>query len=147
MKIDILQSLELVGQAMVLDTQKKIVEKGKRASGNLLRSIDYSVKPDGEGGYRFSLVINPPADKYAQYVELGRKPGKQPPLTAIQNWCKYKGINIKYAFPIARSIGQRGIQPTPIFSLIYKEYLPIISKTTEEELALVIEKFIADKLG
>lgn len=143
----LLDKLELVGQSMVLETKRRILQKGKKASGALLKSIDYEITETSDGNLKFKLVINPPADKYAQYVELGRRPGKQPPVSAIERWCRYKGIEVKWAFPIARAIGQRGIEPTPIFSQIYKEYLPIISATTEEELSKVIEDFIANNLG
>jgi hypothetical protein len=39
---------------------------------------------------------------------VGRAPGRMPPTEAIRQWCKVKGIDPVFAFPIARNIGKQG---------------------------------------
>jgi phage gpG-like protein len=74
---------------------------------------------------------------YAIYVDAGRGPGKQPPLQKIKDWCSYKRIDERYAFPIARKIGQEGLPSHP-FLYIYLEELPSLI----EELQKVLKKEI-----
>ena len=61
-----------------------------------------------------ALVVGNHAD-HALYVEKGRRPGKRPPMSAIQRWMAAKGIPSRAAFPIARAIGKRGIKGRPCF--------------------------------
>jgi hypothetical protein len=52
---------------------------------------------------------------YGEFVDKGRRPGKQPPISAIKPWLQIKGIPEKFAFPIARNIGKKGIKAVPFF--------------------------------
>jgi len=140
-------SLKILGEEMVKAAKDKIVEKKKIASKNFLNSIDYTIKELEDGSQRISLIVKPPVDKYAQYIELGRKPGKQPPLEPIKRWARYKGIDPKYAYPIARSIGLKGIPPANIFKQIFEKYLPKIIKITEEDIAEEIERFVKETIS
>lgn len=76
----------------------------------------------------------------ALFVEYGRRPGKQPPLNNIKDWCKSRGIPQSAAFPIARNIGRKGIKPTPFLKPLkdLSELLYKISKlgvqTVKEEI-------------
>ena len=44
---------------------------------------------------------------YAYFVEHGRKPGKQPPISSLTAWCARHGMRGK-EYPLARSIGKHG---------------------------------------
>jgi len=97
------------------------------ASGHLSKSLYYNLK------FRYNkptidfTVSNDEAGKYADVIELGRKPGaKMPPVKPIEDWIRIKRLklrnrqgefikstesNIKSAaFAIAKSIGEKGIQ-------------------------------------
>ncbi len=47
---------------------------------------------------------------YAYFQEYGRKPGKPPPISAIQGWANRHGIP---PFLVARAIGRKGVKPRP----------------------------------
>lgn len=68
---------------------------------------------------------------YAAPVEYGRKPGRMPPVEAIQLWVIRKGIassdNAKsVAFLIARAIGKRGTKGAFMFKRGYQAALPTV---------------------
>ena len=73
---------------------------------------------------------------YGTFVDQGRKPGKQPPISKIRQWLSIKGIPQKAAFPIAKKIGRYGIKPTPFFSITIQKHV----KELEDKIAkLAIE--------
>jgi hypothetical protein len=58
------------------------------------------------------IIIEMPL--YGLVIDTGRRPGaKMPPIEAIKGWCSVKAIDLKYAYPIARSIGKKGIKAKP----------------------------------
>ena len=110
----------------IIDNYKSQLEAEEMNNGELYRKISYSVST-GTGGWVISVSL---AD-YWKYVEYGRRPGKMPPVSAIENWINVKQIvphsmTLKsgktviptipqLSFLIARSIGRRGIAPKPLF--------------------------------
>ena len=50
-------------------------------------------------------------EDHAVFAELGRRPGKPPPVAAISGWAARHGVP---AFPLALAIGRRGIKPQPV---------------------------------
>ena len=110
----------------IITTYKSQLEAEQMNNGELYRTISYSVST-GNSGWVISVSL---AD-YWKYVEYGRRPGKMPPVSAIENWIKVKQIiphsmTLKsgktviptipqLSFLIARSIGRRGIAPKPLF--------------------------------
>ena len=110
----------------IITTYKSQLEAEKMNNGELYKKISYSVST-GTGGWVISVSL---AD-YWKYVEYGRRPGKMPPVSAIENWINVKQIvphsmTLKsgktviptipqLSFLIARSIGRRGIAPKPLF--------------------------------
>lgn len=111
----------------IITTYKSQLEAEQMNNGELYRSISYSVST-GTGGWVISVSLA----EYWKYIENGRRAGaKMPPVSAIENWIKVKQIiphsmTLKsgktviptipqLSFLIARSIGQRGIPPKPLF--------------------------------
>ena len=97
------------------------------ASGNLLRSLYYKINIRYNKPTIDFTVSNDEAGKYADVIELGRRPGaKMPPVSAIEKWLKLKPIKLRNrqgefikstesaiksaAYAIAKSIGEKGIQ-------------------------------------
>jgi hypothetical protein len=79
-------------------------------TGRMSESLGYRIDEDG-------LTIFS-SEKYFTVLETGRKPGKRPPISVIEQWIKDKpiasDINPKsLAFLIARKIGEEG-------SLLYR---------------------------
>ena len=111
---------------VIIDNYKSQLEAEQMNNGELYRTISYSVST-GTGGWVISVSL---AD-YWKYIEYGRRPGKMPPVSAIENWINVKQIiphsmTLKsgktviptipqLSFLIARSIGRRGIAPKPLF--------------------------------
>lgn len=82
--------------------------KGMRASGKFAESLEVRVE-----GLNAQLW----GEDYAQQLEMGRKPGRFPPIDAIKQWIIDKGIANKIqgeitvsalAFLIARKIAKNG---------------------------------------
>lgn len=110
----------------IITTYKSQLEAEQMNNGELYRTISYSVST-GTGGWVVSVSL----ENYWRYIEYGRRPGKMPPVSAIENWINVKQIiphsmTLKsgktviptipqLSFLIARSIGRRGIAPKPLF--------------------------------
>jgi hypothetical protein len=63
-------------------------------------------------GLTGSVVARAP---YAFWVHEGRKPGKMPPVAALEAWAARHGMP-GAGFPIARKIAQKGTKPNPFFT-------------------------------
>src|SRR5262245_34244717 len=103
----------------VNELRSGIIEAGAVASFAGLRSIE---KQFEDRGAIQAWVVGSQLS-YAPFAfESGRKPGKQPPVSAIVQWIALKPVDIggqdirRVAFLIARAIGRRGIKPRGIFS-------------------------------
>ena len=111
---------------VIVTNYKSQLDAEQMNNGELYRTISYSVST-GTGGWVISVSLA----EYWKYIEYGRRPGKMPPVSAIENWIKVKQIlprplTLKsgksvvptipqLSFLIARSIGRRGIPPKPLF--------------------------------
>lgn len=83
-------------------------ELGMRASGNWAQ--ENIVEADESGTVVSARIIG---EKYTEQLQFGRKPGKFPPLAAIEQWINDKGIvpDIpirSLAFLMARKIANEG---------------------------------------
>lgn len=101
-------------------------------SGTLRAGI--STEMHGTSTNLQGIVLNPVM--YALPVEDGRKPGKMPPVEAIQLWVIRKGIGPRgdsrsTAFVIARSIGRRGTKGAHMFKNGFDAALPTIKRIWE----------------
>ena len=125
----------------IITNYKSQLEAEQMNNGELYRTISYSVST-GNSGWVISVSL---AD-YWKYIEYGRRPGKMPPVSAIENWINVKQIiphsmTLKsgktviptipqLSFLIARSIGRRGISPKPLFKNSFeaakKQFIQVI---------------------
>lgn len=85
----------------------------------------------GRGFNVQGVIVNPLT--YAVAVENGRKPGRMPPIDAIQLWVIRKGIagrddSRSVAFLIARAIGRRGTKGAFMFKKGYQAALPTVKQ-------------------
>lgn len=107
--------IDLVGKALIDEIKMRLIQEGKVSSGRLLNSLSYNTIQSIEG-----WTIDILAEKYLEFVDRGRKPGRMPPIGDIQKWVIQKPIKFvgktdsQTAFIIAKSIGKRGIVPTNI---------------------------------
>lgn len=88
------------GREEVLKMQKILQSKGKIATGVLYRSLKAEVRED------LNLILS--MSPYAAEVDVGRKPGKMPPLAPLRRWAKIRGIPEAAVFSIAKHIKEYG---------------------------------------
>jgi hypothetical protein len=88
---------------------KKYDDLGLRASGKYADELEASVLPN-------KLIMF--GSSYSQFMELGRNPGRFPPIKSILEWIEnkqgipaiFKEKKKQYAFLIARKIANEGIK-------------------------------------
>ena len=133
----------------IVTNYKSQLDAEQMNNGELYRTISYSVST-GTGGWVISVSLA----EYWKYIEYGRRPGKMPPVSAIENWIKVKQIlprplTLKsgksvvptipqLSFLIARSIGQRGIPPRPLFKHSFedakKQFIQVIEDAITQDI-------------
>lgn len=118
-------------------------KEGKSATGALINSISYKLK-EVAGLIQYQLISN----DYLTYVDEGRRPGSYPPIRAISDWVRVKGISKDAVFPIARSIYKFGIEPTNVISKTLTEIRtsPTLMRKYEDTLVDNLEKLIAAEI-
>ncbi len=118
-------------------------KEGKSATGALINSISYKLK-EVAGLIQYQLISN----DYLTYVDEGRRPGSYPPIRAISDWVRVKGISQDAVFPIARSIYKFGIEPTNVISKTLTEIRtsPTLMRKYEDTLVDNLEKLIAGEI-
>lgn len=122
----ILTALEAIGKDLVKEMRAKIKLNGSYASGWLYNSFkSKAMKRAGKYELEIDYVY------YGLFVDKGRRPGKQPPLDDIRQWCRLKGIPEDAAYPIARKIGERGYAAKP-FSDVAVDDLATVAKIISE---------------
>jgi hypothetical protein len=132
----ILDVLNKFGVEITSDIQNVLQNNRAIATGDLYRSIDYKiVQKKGE----YKLVIS--YLDYGEFVLKGRKPGTPPPYKAILKWTQFKGIPKEAAYPIAKSIGKKGIKPLNFLFPYYSKQNQI-ERFLQQDVALEIEKEI-----
>lgn len=124
---------------------KKNLSRAAETSGRMIESDAKRRAPVDQGSLRQSIDTYPrgmsatveAGVKYAPYVEFGRPPGKQPPISSVERWSKKRGIE---PFLVARKIGRFGTKPQPFFEPaiqknkdnIRKEFEDAVKKTLRE---------------
>ena len=148
-----IQAIDEFGRVIV-DNYKAELEACNYQDGQLYRTLSYSVST-GTGGWVISVSL----ENYWKYIESGRRPGKMPPVSAIENWIKVKQIlprpiTLKsgksvvptipqLSFLIARKIGRDGIRPRPFFKQSFEDAKrEFLQKIEEAILADIKESLI-----
>jgi hypothetical protein len=105
-------------------------------TGHYKRSWKWEALSDGARVYNSA--------PYASIIELGRRPGRFPPISLIQRWAQRRlGLSLKEAkaaaFPIARAIAKRGIAGRKVMTdampKVEKDFLEEVEKELAKELA------------
>jgi hypothetical protein len=105
-------------------------------TGHYKRSWKWEALSDGARVYNTA--------PYASIIEMGRRPGRFPPITLIQKWAQRRlGLSLKEAkaaaFPIARAIAKRGLIGRKVMAnampKVEKDFLEEVEKELAKELA------------
>ena len=146
------QIMDDVGRDLVDEIKNQLEQKGKDASGDLISSIHYQLVEKSD-----SIEVEILSLDYLKYVDQGRKPGKQPPVSKIVPWIQHKGIRMssksgkimtveQAAFVIARSIGKKGIGPTNVvknsIDMVYNRRKDDLKKASIEDIKSLTIKIL-----
>lgn len=134
-------------QAGVVTALRKTARWG--ASDAVRVSATSNPRPRARGAFERAFVVTKLADgaalsnsaKHARFVELGRAPGRQPPVQAILEWMIAKRIGKKddpatqaIARRIARKIGRKGTRG----SFVFRRLIPRLRKRLQIEMSLAM---------
>ena len=114
------EALEIFGKEYIAELSELLRKEDKVASGDLIKSLDSRVIKTAMGTL---YTIQLSSEKYLKYVDggRGRMKGYPPPIKAIKEWCRFKGINEDYAWGIRHNIWKNGIKPTNVISKTLKK--------------------------
>lgn len=144
------EAMEALGKETVGQLVYELIRADKKASGDLINSVDYNVLETANG-----VVLEILANDYLTYVDKGRRPNrKMPPVKKIEEWIKQRGLQgrdkkgrfIKrksFAFAIAKSIAKNGIKPTNVLKKTRQNLLKnvaLIEPAAIEEIEEAINK-------
>lgn len=123
------------GATMAVKVSAKSRPFRPRATGTYERSFTVVKTPDG------AILTN--SARHSIFVELGRRPGKRPPLKAILEWVRIKRIAKgskakRVAMAIQRKIGKRGTKGRYVF----RRTMPIMAKRLPLEIAVEMQRSI-----
>lgn len=112
------------------------------ATGNLKRSLNYGIIEDSDS---FNIQII--SLDYLGNLNSGRKPGKMPPIKAIEDWVKTKKLTDakktrQLAWAIAISIKKNGIKPTDIVDDVINKAMAELVNAISERGAQRLEQSI-----
>ncbi len=139
------EALERFGEEYVAELAKILRNTDKIASGDLIKSLKTRVFKTGFGtSYTLKII----AEDYLKYVDEGRRAGaKPPPIAPIKKWTQQKGIPEGLAYPIAKSIGEKGIKPTNVIQKGFNKVLKNVSfRRLEDGVEDWVDALIEEKL-
>lgn len=122
---------------------KQILSSKGKGQSDIYKKLKLVLKKTSNG-----FILETGLPDYAIFVDKGRKPGKQPPLKDIREWCRKKGINENAAFPIAREIGRRGIPPTNFLKPLnsFRDLIKEMTKVAADTIGKTIAKTAKETL-
>jgi len=140
------KALEVFGNEYIEAIGEILKKADKIASGDLIKSLDKRVIKTGFGTSYTLKVI---AEEYLKYIESGRKPNsKAPPIAPIKEWARHKGLDEGLAFPIAKSIGIKGIKPLNVIQAAFdKVQKQIEFRRLEEGASDWIDDLISERIN
>lgn len=139
--VNLKKVMEDMGVKLISLYQGKLDANDVNASYKLRDTLDWAIDIDGS---KYELWLS--LQDYWKYVEYGRRAGKMPPISKIEEWVKIKPVlprpmengklptERQLAFLIARKIGLEGIAPRPLLG------------DSIDELMMEFEKRIGDAI-
>lgn len=147
------KTFDELGQDLVRVLVKNLLAADKKATGNLIKSIDYRLVEKAD-----KVIVELLAADYLSNVDEGRRKGaKQPPTKALDKWIIARGIAPRdkkgrfiprksVKFLIARSISRNGIKPTNVIKKtideVYNKKQVLIQKAAIEDINQLIDKIM-----
>ena len=150
------KALQKFGKYLVIESRKNLTRKKKNVSKSLYESLDYKVKAM-PNSFEFDFLMN----EYGEWVDKGRKAGKNPPFSPIREWVQNRRIQFRdnsgkfqtydqTAWAIVGGIGRNGIKPSNFYSRPFKLGFAKLPNEIAEAYALDVVEFLEfsiDKLN
>lgn len=148
--------LDKFGKYLVKESRKNLTRKKKNVTNSLYESLDFDVKAM-PNSFEFDFLMN----EYGEWVDKGRKAGKNPPFTPLRKWVQDRRIQFRSnkgkfqtydqtAWAIVKSIGKKGIPASNFYSRPFKLGYAKLPNEIVEAYALDVEDFLEftiDKLN
>lgn len=142
-------ALQGLADHLELRLVRKVIQKGKLATGRGAQSIEVITKQLVD-----AMVLTESHEDYMTFVDRGRKKGvRKVPISAIEEWLRVKNFswaanNIRgAAFAVQTNIFKFGIKPTRwIGETLEEEAAAIeaaVSKGAVEQMELLIDNIVA----
>ena len=148
--------LDKFGKYLVKESRKNLTQKKKNVTNSLYESLDYDVKAM-PNSFEFDFLMN----EYGEWVDKGRKAGKNPPFSPLRKWVQDRRIQFRSnkgkfqsydqtAWAIVKSIGKKGIPASNFYSRPFNLGYAKLPNEIVEAYALDVEDFLEftiDKLN
>jgi hypothetical protein len=142
------KALEKFGKYLVTESRKNLTRKKKNVKGKLYESLDYDVK-EMPNSFQFDFLM----EDYGEWVDKGRKAGKNPPFSAIREWVQDRKIQFRSnkgkfqsydqtAWAVVKKIGRDGIEPSDFYSRPFNLGFNRLPQEVVEAYALDVEEFL-----
>lgn len=150
------KALNKFGKYLVKESRKNLTRKKKNVTNSLYDSIDYDIKAM-PNSFEFDFLMN----EYGEWVDKGRKAGKNPPFSPLRKWVEDRRIQFRSnkgrfqtydqtAWAIVKSIGKKGIPASNFYSRPFQLGYAKLPNEIVEAYALDVEEFLdftIDKLN
>ena len=140
--------LDKFGKYLVKESRKNLTQKKKNVTNSLYESLDYDVKAM-PNSFEFDFLMN----EYGEWVDKGRKAGKNPPFSPLRKWVQDRRIQFRSnkgkfqsydqtAWAIVKSIGKKGIPASNFYSRPFNLGYAKLPNEIVEAYALDVEEFL-----
>ena len=150
------KALDKFGKYLVKESRKNLTRKKKNVTNSLYESLDFDVKAM-PNSFEFDFLMN----EYGEWVDKGRKAGKNPPFSPLRKWVQDRRIQFRSnkgkfqtydqtAWAIVKSIGKKGIPASNFYSRPFNLGYAKLPNEIVEAYALDVEDFLEftiDKLN
>jgi hypothetical protein len=150
------KALEKFGKYLVKESRKNLTRKKKNVTSSLYDSLDYQVKAM-PNSFEFDFLM----EEYGEWVDKGRKAGKNPPFSPLRKWVQDRRIQFRdnsgrfqtydqTAWAVVKSIGKKGIEPSNFYTRPFNLGFQKLPDEIAEAYALDVEEFLdftIDKLN
>jgi hypothetical protein len=140
--------LDKFGKYLVKESRKNLTRKKKNVTNSLYESLDYDIKAM-PNSFEFDFLMN----EYGEWVDKGRKAGKNPPFSPLRKWVEDRRIQFRSnkgkfqsydqtAWAIVKSIGKKGIPASNFYSRPFNLGYSRLPNEIVEAYALDVEDFL-----
>ncbi len=150
------KALEKFGKYLVKESRKNLTRKKKNVTNSLYDSLDYQVKAM-PNSFEFDFLM----EEYGEWVDKGRKAGKNPPFSPLRKWVEDRRIQFRdnrgrfqtydqTAWAVVKSIGKKGIEPSNFYTRPFNLGFQKLPNEVAEAYALDVQEFLdftIDKLN